>query len=198
MNVRNFLFAVVIIPVSEQASFLDLKYSKLRPNKVEVKKEVVIFVDESASPLFYKMPKVSAVKSIEVEGAVEIVKGIDPKLDDSYFQLGIIYEGEYRPSAFVKTFLPEWLLKVLSLSSKKGVGKLSFHEASAEGKTLNKKDSIRKIELEFSSATTIKDNKFTFKVSPEKKNILGFWLRADGDDSKAKFKTTLKSLKIFH
>lgn len=196
MNFRRLLFSIIIIPFNDPSSFLDLQYSKIKPNEVKLEKQVQINVDASASPVFYKMETPRVVKKINLTGNVKVDKAINKKEDDSYFQLGIIYEGNYRPSGFVKTFLPEWLLKVLSLSDKYGVGELEFHEASAAKVNLDKSDSIRDIKLNFKTATTIENGKFSMSIKPKKEKILGLWLRADGDESKAKFLTTIKSLEF--
>jgi hypothetical protein len=194
---RSCLFSFVLIPISDPTQFLDLKYSKLKGNTVEFVKKVVIKVDSSASPLFYKLPDVKKAKTIEVSGFVEILKKNNPQEDDSYFQLGIIYEGSYRPGSFVKSFLPEWLLKVLSINDKYGVGRIDFYEASDDGKVLDKNDSIRDIKIHFETITQISsDHKFKFKINLRDAKILGLWLRADGDESKSKFTTHLTSMKI--
>ena len=121
-NLKSYLFSVALIPVGATHNFMDLQYKELKPNKVKLEKEITISINKSASPLFYKMSEVKSLSSIKFEGRVDIQKKNDPKVDDSYFQLGIIYEGDYKPSGFVKSFLPEWLLKVLSISDKYGVG----------------------------------------------------------------------------
>lgn len=194
---KSLLYSVVLIPVSSTDLFLNLQYSKGTPNKVTLSETITIAVNKSASPLFYKMPVVKKIKEITIEGSVKIQKQIENDQDDSYFQLGIIYEGDYRPNGFVKAFLPEWLKKVLSLNDKFGVGQISFHEVSAKGKILDKKDNIRDIKIFFKTNTHLDDKShFKMKINPDNKKILGFWLRADGDDSKAQFVTNLKSLKI--
>jgi hypothetical protein len=194
---KSCLFSFVIIPVTGTDQFLDLKYSKIKKNTVTLKDIVSISVDSTASPLFYKLPEVKAARSIEVIGAVEIVKKNTPTEDDTYFQLGVIYEGDYRPGAFVKSFLPEWLLKVLSINNKYGVGRIDFFEVSANGKVLDKSDSIRDIKIKFKTITQLSsNNKFKFKINLRKDKVLGLWLRADGDESKSKFKTYLSSMII--
>jgi hypothetical protein len=193
-QLKTFLYSIVLIPVGATDSFLNLKYSKGTPNKVTFGKSVTIAVNKSASPLFYKMSEVKKVKRIKVSGEVQITKSIDNQQDDAYFQMGIIYEGNYRPNRFVKMFLPEWLKQVLGLNDDFGVGVIEFHEVSTKGKLLSKTESIRDINLSFKTATTLNEkNEFNLDITLKDKKVLGFWLRADGDDSGAIFKTQLNS-----
>ena len=194
---RSCLFSFVLIPVSDPKHFLDLQYKKLKPNKVQIAKTVSINVDKSASPLFIKSPEVQVYDSVELMGKVKINNEIKGEGDDSYFQLGVIYEGSYRPNSFIKNFLPEWLIKVLSISDKHGVSEIDFHAISPRGMQINKSDSIRDIKLNFKTRAYLNHkNHFQMKVKLKPKKVLGFWLRADGDDTNAHFKTILDSLKI--
>jgi len=194
---KLFLYSVVLIPVSATDSFLDLHYSKGNPNIVHLEKVIKIDVNNSASPLFYKFEPVQKIKSIQISGEINIIRAIKDDADDSYFQLGIIYEGDYRPNRFVKVFLPEWLKKVLSLNDQYGVGTIDFHEASIKGKVLDKSESVRDIKLNFKTTAHLSEkNSFQMNIVPEDKKILGFWFRSDGDDSQAKFQTQLNSLML--
>lgn len=194
----SLLFAIVIIPVTDTGNFLDLKYSDIKPNKAVVAETVTFEVDSSASPFFVKVDQTNKIEKIKISGKVVIDKAIADFEKDSYFQLGIIYAGDYKPGGFVRTFLPEWLKIVLSLSKKDGVGEIDFFDVSPKGQVLDKKESNKSIQMTFKTAGTItqEDGKFELEVSPKKTKILGLWLRSDGDDSSAKFKTTIENLKI--
>lgn len=190
-------FSILIVPLSNPSSFLDLQYSKLVPNKVTLDKEISIQVKKTASPLFYKFDKVAMHKIIEVAGQVKIESPLTSEEKDSYFQLGIVYEGDYKPGSFVKNFLPEWLLKILSINEKYGVSDIDFHHVTNTNDKLDRSDSIRDITMNFKTAAKLdKDGKFKFRVNLKKKKVLGLWLRADGDDHQGKFKTTISKLKV--
>ena len=183
--------------MSSTDSFYNLKYSKGEPNKVQLSKTISIEVNKSASPLFYKFDKVQKIKEISLSGTVEIKKAIQDNKDDSYFQLGVIYKGDYKPNSMMKMFLPEWLKKVLSLNEDFGLSQILFYEVSPKGKNLKKKDKIRDIELKFKTISELgADGKFNMKIKPNDTEILGLWFRSDGDDSKAQFKTNIESLLI--
>lgn len=153
---------------------------------------------KSASPFFVKIDQSEKINNISIEGKINITKAITEYKEDSYFQLGLIYAGDYRPRGIVRTFLPEWLNIVLRLSKKEGVGKIDFFGVSIKGSEINKKDSIRSIELNFKTVALIndKDRSFKFEVKPREKKVLGLWLRIDGDESKAEFETHITKLSL--
>lgn len=203
-------------------NFLDLKYNKIKPNTVSISQkpackeplvpphcqstsediQVAIKVESSSSPLFYKLNQ--KVKRIDVTGQVQVTTPMSAKKDDSYFQLGLIYEGEFRPNFFTKAFLPDWLKAVVNIDPTKGIGDIFFYEASADEVKLNKVTSSKGIDLNFKTATQVKwedphkktSGGFQFSIQPQDKKLLGLWLRSDGDDSKATFTTTIQQITI--
>lgn len=194
----GFFYALIVIPVSSPDQFLALKYSKLKPNEVSVGKNIVISVDNSASPLFYKIPEIKPYGSIEIEGQTEIETRLSSEKNDAYFQLGIIYEGDYRPSWLTKKLLPEWILKIINLNDQHGLSDIDFHHFKRESGFEKKSDSIRDIRLNFIQAGEIDESgKFRATIKLQNKKILGLWLRADGDDHQGKFKTTVSKLTLF-
>lgn len=195
--IHSCLFSFVLVPVSDPSVFLDLKYKKIKPNIVNIEKEISIDVQSSASPLFVKLPEVKALKEISIKGSTEIKKEITNFQDDAYFQVGIIYKGRYRPGSFVRRFLPEWLLTVLNLNRKHGVGRIDFHSVSMRGQEINKTSKIRDIRMKFKTAAYFNDkNEFELVITPRQEEVLGIWLRADGDQSRAQFKTHLSNIEI--
>ncbi len=190
------LHSIILIPFLATSNFLDLKYSKLTPNQVKLDKVVEITVDKSASPLFLKASEGPKLWSeVMLEGTVAIEREIGNNENDSYFQLGVIYEGDYRPNGFVKAFLPEWLLKVLTLSETSGVSEIDFLDIT-NSRELDKSDNIRDIKLNFKTVGRLENGKFKFSTKLKEKKVLGFWLRTDGDDSKAKFKLIIDRFEV--
>lgn len=205
-----------------QRHFLDLKYDKIKPNTVSFNQkpfctealtppqcqtsgediQVEIKVESSASPLFYKLNQ--KVSQINVSGQVQVTAPVATKKDDAYFQLGLIYQGEFKPNFLTKNFLPDWLNAVVSIDPTKGIGDIFFYEASVDKINLNKTTNSKGVNLIFKTATHIKwqdpRNKklgrFNFTIQPQDKNLLGLWLRSDGDDSKATFTTTIQQITI--
>ncbi|MFT6631410.1 MAG: hypothetical protein ACJAS4_001359 [Bacteriovoracaceae bacterium] len=191
------IYSIIIVPVLGPEQFLDLQYSDLKPNIVSIKESITLKVDRSASPLFYKFKDVKIHKDISIVGNVKIESHLKSEEKDSYFQLGVVYAGDYRPNFFVRKILPEWLLKILNINNEYGVGNIDFYHVSGNSTQINKKDNIRDIQISFKTITNLKKNgEFEFSVPMRDKKILGLWLRADGDDHHGKFETTLTKISV--
>ena len=191
------LFSVVIIPLSG-TDWKDLQYSKLESNQVKLgEEEIEIKVDNTASPLFYTFSEPLKINKIKVKGQVEISKAIDLEKDDSYFQIGLIEKGHFKPGWIVKRFLPEWLNTLVELNDKKnyGIGNIYFYGINKKELAKDKEQSIQSLKLFFKEVALMNDEgKFELEADVKDGTYLGLWLRSDGDDSQAKFKT--KVLKI--
>jgi hypothetical protein len=148
--------------------------------------------------LFYNFTSGTQVKEIKVSGRIKIEKEILKDKDDSYIQIGLIYKGDYRPSGFVRYFLPEWLKILLKNAKDQGLDKVTFYGASFNPKKELRVQNVRDIKLEFMpEQKIIDDGSFELSIQPVKfENVIGLWIRSDGDDSKAKFTTTIKSITI--
>jgi hypothetical protein len=194
---RNYFFSIIIIPVSTPQNFLDLQYKKLKPNTVSIGNDVSIRVDNSASPLFYKFAEPKTYSEISVDGKVNIESKLSLEEKDTYFQLGVVYEGSYKPGWIVRSILPEWLFKILNINKKYGVGNIDFFHVTGQDYNMDKVENIRAIKMNFKTYGSLdQDNHFAFSAKLKPKKVLGLWLRSDADDHKAKFETLIKSLII--
>jgi hypothetical protein len=186
----------VVLPL-QGAQWMDLQYSDLKNNKVSMGEKISIQVNESASPLFHVFDKRKKISKVYVEGKVKIEKNIDPKADDSYFQLGIIEHGNYKANAVARWFLPKWLKTLLELNRDAGLGDIHFYGVTDQTTLGKKKETaVTDIDMSFQNLSKI-DDKGRFKLEVPVKtgnDIIGFWLRSDGDDSKAKFDVTIESI----
>ena len=187
----------ILIPVSMPGQFVDLQYSSIKPNEVNIKKSISISVNKTASPTFYKFDKVKKHSQISVSGSVQIKKALETEELDSYFQLGVIYEGDYRPGFITKKFLPEWILKIVSLNKEFGLGEIDFFHVTGINTKMSKTDNIGDVKLNFKTIANIGiDNTFKFRINLKDKKVLGLWLRADGDDHDGVFTTKINHLDI--
>lgn len=191
------LYGAFLIPMPSK-NWLDLKYSKLPQNQVLMSKSIQIKVNSSASPLFYTFKVPINIDKLIVEGSAFVTKKIKKELDDSYFQIGVIYVGDYRPNSFIKMFLPEWMKILLKVGKDKGLSEIHFYGVSDKIDKKIKKQKVRDLKLVFQEISRI-DEKGEFRLNMTLKNnkkVLGLWIRSDGDDSKAEFITTIKSIKV--
>lgn len=171
----------------------------MKKNEVIFKEKALeISVNESASPLFYNFPKGEQLKEIQVSGKVTIENKILANKDDSYLQVGLIYNGDYRPNSFALYFLPDWLKVLIKNANNRGLGKVSFYGIALEPNEVKRVQQIRDIELEFMPDIKMSEKgEFVLSIEPEKPEaVIGLWIRCDGDDSKAKFTTVINAIKI--
>lgn len=195
------LFASNVLGSSiPEDKIVHLKFSKINQNTLSFDKgQMNIGVNQSASPIFLKVSK--KLSSIQVKGSVEIHTKIpkDPNWQDQYFSLGIIYEGTYQPGYFAKMFLPEWVLKLHEMKNEntKGIGSIDFWGVFQGGKIKDEKKSVSAIQITKKFGTTLKkDNSFQLDIKPSDSPVLALWFHADGDETGAKFKTTIHSLHL--
>lgn len=173
--------------------FLDLEYRKIKPNKTTLGTPIIIQVNQSASPLFYKINK--PLKTLKVSGKVNIQKKIAAGKDDVYFSVGIINKGDYKPNFLTKKLLPQWLKTIVNINTEVGVGKIQFYEASPKGIKTDKVKKYSDIVMHHKTHTQLgPDGSFSVDISGLQSYVLGLWFRAEGDDSGAIFDVQINSL----
>ena len=188
------LYSLVLVPFLAATNFLELKYSALPRNVVYLDKVIIIEVDRSASPLLYKLDDKSKYPRIIVDGNVDIQQPINPLVDDSYFQIGIIYEGNKIIDRLTRKLLPPLIKNVLTISPN-GASEIDFLDVSSD-RELDWKQQIMQIKLTYKTVTRLIDGKFEIQSQLKEKNIVGLWFRSDGDDSGGKFKVTVNNLRL--
>lgn len=195
-------YSSVLLPLNGE-NWLDLQYAKLKNNHISLsEKEIVIKVDQSASPLFYHFEKLQPIKKIEVLGSVEISKPIALGIDDAYFQIGLIEKGDFKPGWLIRKFLPDWLLTLVEKNKDKdyGVGNIYFYGvAESDESSKSSSTKIQSIELKFKDVAKM-DGSGSFHLRADidaKGPFAGLWIRADGDDGKAIFNVKIKEIKLY-
>lgn len=188
-------FAQPSLQGAQKENFYDLRYSGKTANKTTIGTDIKISVNQSASPLFYKVGR--KVKRIDIAGRISIEKPINNFTQDSYIAVGTAYAGDLRPNFFQRLIMPDWILKVNTLIPDQGLGPIDFHEASPENIYQDSQKSALGIEFTRKTVTKIQpDGSFSLEIIPKNTDILGLWIRADGDDSKAQFSVTITDFKI--
>lgn len=192
------LFSFILIPVERPEFFLDLQYKDLPKNKVTINKEVRIEVQNSASPLFVKIPEIQAWTSIEVSGNIKVKKTLKEEKKDAYFQLGIIYEGDTTLGFFSLIFAPEWIKTLLNLAPNGyGLDSIDFHAFYGKENFKGGPEKISGVKFNTIPVTRLKkDGSFTAIIKPREKKILALWLRSDADDERGEFVVNISKLAV--
>lgn len=180
-------------------AFLHAQYSNIKANSISFnKKTIVIGVDQSASPLFYKMSRIKKYKRLILRGSVIIKKFISAGKDDAYLQVGVLYDGKHRPSSLKLMFAPDWIKKLFEFLGERGLGQLVFYDVSEEGVERTAKKDLSGIPFVFKTVAHFKPSE-EFQVVfdlDERWPISGLWIRADGDDSSASFTSQIFELRL--
>ena len=190
-------FSILVVPSAEISNFLTLKYDEIPPNIVEIRRDVVIKVNQGASPLFYKIEPAQKFQKIKVIGELEVEKPLASERKDAYFQLGVIYAGDYQPSWLMKTWLPVWLKALLEIHPNQGLGTIDFHHFKKEKGFTPHSDRVRDVKLNYKDTGEIQTNgSFSAEILLREKEILGLWFRSDGDNHQGRFQITVKYLEM--
>lgn len=184
-----------------QSRWTELKFNNIMPNKVEYRTDsILVKVEASASPLIYKLDEVTEVAGFEV---LIDVNGELPKQEsfeeDSFFRMGLVAIGENHLGTMGKLFAPNWVLQLFDLAPK-GVGldKIYFFNLAANVENLHKErthpDSKYMYEKQIAQKKPgLNELKYTL---PKSLKTVALWLSIDGDNTKSKFTTEVKNIKL--
>ena len=200
------LFAIVAVPLGDSAVWKELKFKSLPANKVSYEKSALkIEVNESASPLIHGFNQIKKIQQVtatlEITGQMNKIKlkSWTEFEEDSYFRLGLVAKGKDRPSQFKMLFAPEWVKTLFALAPQgTGLDKIYFYNMTAQDNLVGKKRSHPQSkymhEENILSRSTEQQN-VNFKIElTQPMELAGFWISADGDDSKSKFTVLIKDL----
>lgn len=199
------MLAVIAIPTQTNTSWQEFSFNKIKPNQVSFSESGIInSVNQSASPLVYKLSKIEKIKSFEIElkieGQLNESKPVEFE-EDSYLRLGLVAQGEKRLSGIKKMLAADWIKKMFSLAPE-GVGldKIYFFNLANTKNKVGKKrlhpksDLMHEEVVEYKTSDQ-KDIKI-IKTLDTAVPTAALWISIDGDDTKSKFVTTIKTIKL--
>jgi hypothetical protein len=211
--------AMIAVPMGTADGWLELKFSKLKPNVIERSEAgTLVKVDSSASPLIQGFGKITPIDGIEAEieitGSMNQMETWKDFEEDSFLRIGLVAEGPEKLGTMGSLFAPEWVKRMFALAPKgHGLDKIYFYSVTSRTELIGKsrqhpKSKFMHEEYAFLAPiqtgpavgsmdpTTVKP----VSVSISKKFVkpipaAGIWLSIDGDDSKSKFEVKIKSLR---
>jgi len=199
------LFTVVLLPLNVATGWRHENYSGMKKNELAFTPEaLVIRVDSSSSPLLRALPSTTKVKKLEVEATADALPHLDATKpegekgnDDYVLRVGLITEGDYRPSWAERIFAPRWILNLLELTpDNAGLGKIHFFNVSQrDGGTEPHANGARMENRTVKKVSAPGDLSFTTTIDPALP-VAAVWLHADGDDTKSKFSVTIKKVAL--
>ncbi len=182
-----------------------LQYSSIKPNVVDSNKQsLIIRVDESAAPIFYRLKKPKVVNEIvldaEVMGDLKLNKSKQGAKgnDDFSLRIGLVYQGEKRLGFFQKQMAAPWVKKLYSLAPKNiGVSHVEFFTVFQDKRLANTKNTSSDLMVDSFVIEQPSNGKIqtTIKV-PSNKTVMALWVNSDGDDTKSKFAVKINKLML--
>lgn len=200
-----FLWASVVIPLHPQSPQWHMpSFSHLKRNMVEFTPlGLRINVDNSSSPVFFKLPQRIEVKNLKARGQLFDYQSVSSKKnseepDDLPLRIGLVETSESPPSWFQKLFLPQWIkdifevfpgrgikkVRFLTLNPNKSVGYFRIHPKSD---LLEETVAVRQPH----SGPFILDSNFDPPVTTE-----ALWFQSDGDDTHSRFSVLIQELSL--
>ena len=186
-----------------QSRWTELKFNNILPNRVEYRTHsILVSVDSSASPLIYKLDNITEVAGFE---ATVEVNGDLPKQDtfeeDSFFRMGLVAIGDSQLGTMGKLFAPNWVLQLFKLAPKgAGLDKIYFYSLAANEAILFAERIHPSSKYMYEKLIAIKKpglNVIKYSL-PKSLKTAALWISIDGDNTKSKFTTEIKNIKLSH
>lgn len=202
-------FAAPLNPSAWEA----LEFSSLKPNKVSGNdSELIISVDKSSSPLLLNINPPKKFKKIIAEGEIfdgqinlkdkdkqGIIKDKKSVTDDYALRLGLVLEGKNKKPPVPGFLLPSWVKKMFKMApSGVGVDKIYFLNVANNANHVGDKRNHPLSKYLYEEVVThAKTGQFKIeKTFKSEKELLGFWLSANGEGTGSKFKIKLTKIYI--
>ena len=184
--------------------FQILSYSSIRPNEFAFKSnELIIKVDNSASPLIYPLKEAKKYKELlfkaNLKGKVSYQKWQGEKGNDDFsLRVGVVYEGDKTLNFFQKAIAANWIVTLFELAPEgTGVSQINFYNTFQDKKLreTKRKHPLSDLLIENFVADISKSDSVDVKVplNPSKK-ILALWISSDGDDTSSKYEVRLSKI----
>lgn len=189
-----------------------LQYSSLKANKISGdENQLIIEVDKSSSPLIYKLDPILNFKTVIVEGEVldgklnlngqkqGLFKNKKSFTDDYVLRFGLVLKGKNKKPPIPGFLLATWIKEMFKLAPKgAGVDKIYFLKVVEDPGEIGQTRNHPLSEYLFEDSVASNENgKFKIeKTFPHQKELLGFWISANGEGTQSKFKTKITKIQI--
>jgi hypothetical protein len=193
-----FFYTSIIIPF-DQSSWDHIQFGKIKANNVtHSKKSISIQVNNSSSFLIHALKEEILISQISISGMT--TGEINNSLEDSVLKVGLVIPGSKKLTPPKSWFAKKWIKKVYKLAPKgKGLDHLEMFVVTTDKSKIGTSryhpaSDFFKENFVF-NAEKNKEFKLTYKLKAPIKTM-AIWLSADGDDTKNKFQTTIKSIEL--
>ena len=201
------MLAAFVVPLNDGSGWQNLVFSKISANQVSFSKQgLKVEVKKSASPLIFPLKQQKEIYSVSVKGAVNrLISFKDKKqgekgADDYVLRLGFVVPGEKTLNWAQRQIAADWVLKLFSLAPKgAGVDHIYFLNLGqvAEDRGREREHPLSDLIKERNEWVITEAGNFELSANFKKpKSAAALWISIDGDDTGAKYTTTLQSIKL--
>jgi hypothetical protein len=195
--IHPLLYTAFIVPL-DPSSWKHIDFGKIKKNEITFENSINIKVDNSSSFLIHKLKAPIVIKSITIEVEISKLLQINSSADDYPFKLGLVIEGDKKLSGMKKFFAPKWVIEVYKFAKKnKGLDHIEMFIATFNKELYSARREHPKSDLFMENFIFQLTNKGSYKFTHKLDKPIttsALWLSADGDGSKSKFTTKIKSI----
>ena len=201
------LAGAIALPVQQAGNWQLLEFDRLKANDVTFTREgMMVKVDQSASPIIYPLDGPKTVARVSVTGNLSDLLNLPANTqgqkgnDDFSLKVGLVVAGEKTLNPVQRLFSAKWIKTLFDLAPKgTGVEKIYFLNAVQEKNLLGQQRQHPLSELIYENNVWLLDKTgdFTLSYSLEApQQVIAVWLSIDGDDTRSRYTTTIKSLEL--
>lgn len=195
--------ALFVVPTGSLEGWKQLSFNKIPKNTVSIvgEKSIKIEVNQSASPLIFKLPEIQKVSQISLQlGSEGDLTKLAPKgfPEDFLIRVGLVAKGEKTLSWLQKKIAANWVLELFSLApTNVGLDKIYFFNVATFKDLVGQKRQHPKSDLMLEEIIASYPETKSIDHKLEKPlDVVALWISTDGDDTKSKFVTVIESLKL--
>lgn len=206
---KNLLcFGVLAIPLQDLSLWNQEAFSKKTKNDVSVEDgSLMVTVNDSASPLFYQLPKVKKIKGFKAAGTFrglpqfrDIQKQGQKGSDDYPLRIGFVVPGNKTLSGVQRFLAAKWVQRIYKLIPPgMGLDRVDFFNITQNPSELGIQRRHYSSDLLHESIIAVQKNPGDFSIHHDFKTpiqAIALWISIDGDDTHSQYKVSLSSLEL--
>lgn len=186
------------IPLGPTANWHDVAFKNLKPNQVQhLGNSLIIDADDSSSPLFYRLEKVTPIKGITAIGSFSGTLKTPNQEDDYPLRIGLVTPQNEPINWFKKLFAPAWLKALIEIDPSQSIKGVHFFILSHERPRVTSRTHPKSDLIQETFVQELNEGKFSSSITVEPTiETIAIWLQSDADDSHSKFRLTLNDLSL--
>lgn len=195
--------STVTRPLDAGTKYEHIKFPKLPPTEYQLNSGILrANVDRSASFLFFPFSRALRVSTVTWEwkgsGSTNLVSAEHEESiegDDAQLRIGLVLQGD-EPSA-ISWFLPAWIKQVRASLRPQTTSEMLFLISGGQhidGQTWPSPHSASITHMAVQGVPGADEwTRSSVTLTPTK-DVVGVWIMADGDDTRARYETQLRNL----